>query len=62
MRVDVGMAERWKAGRSCWASGRLRGELVTVDSARCEAAGSFAACLSRLGRMMEAIGQVCGGR
>jgi hypothetical protein len=43
MRVDFGMAARWKAGRSCWASGRL-----TVDN-------FGTACLTRLGRMIEAI-------
>ena len=55
MRVDFGIAERWKAGRSCWASGRLTVEFVTVDSMRCEAAGFAQACLRRPGRMIEAI-------
>jgi hypothetical protein len=54
MRVDVGMDARSKAGRSCWASGRL----AMVDSMR------GAACLRRPGRMMEAIAVVvaCAGR
>jgi len=50
MRVDFGIVARWKAGRSCWASGRL-----IVDSMRCEAADFGTACLMRLGRMIEAI-------
>ena len=54
MRVDWGMAERWNAGRSVWASGRLRVE-VAVDSMRCEAWVGGQACLRRPGRMTEAI-------
>lgn len=54
------MAERWKAGRKCWASGRLTGELVMVDSMRWAATGFWTACLRRLGRMIEAIAQVVG--
>jgi hypothetical protein len=62
MRVDLGMAERWKAGRSCWASGRLT-ELVTVDSMRCGVTGFWTACLMKLGRIVEAIAQssMCNG-
>lgn len=56
-RVDWGMAERWKAGRSCWASGRFMVE-VAVDSMRCEAVGWAQACLKRVGRIMEAIAVV----
>jgi hypothetical protein len=56
-RAALGTAERWKAGRSCWASGRLMVEPARVDSMRCAAAGVEKAGLARLGRMIEAIAQ-----
>jgi hypothetical protein len=61
MRVDLGTAESWKAGRSCWASGRATGELAAVDSMRWEEADAGTACRSSVGRMMEAIVQECRG-
>jgi hypothetical protein len=54
MRVDFGMAERWNAGRSVWASGRLSVD-VAVENMRCEAWAGGQACLRRPGRITEAI-------
>lgn len=54
MRADLGIAMRWNAGRSCWASGLVE-EAAKVDSMRWAGAGCWNACLMRPGRRTEAI-------
>lgn len=55
--VDLGIAERARAGRSFWTNGEvcLMDELVMVENMRWEAAGLWRPCLSRPGRIIEAI-------
>lgn len=50
MRVDLGTAERWRAGRRWWATDRVE-DVVKVESMR----GAAKTCLAREGRMREAI-------
>jgi hypothetical protein len=55
--VDLGAAVRAKAGRSCWANGDicLMEELLKVENMRWVVAGLAMLCLSKPGRMREAI-------
>jgi hypothetical protein len=58
--VDLGIAERAKAGRSCWTNGEdgFMVELAAVVNMRWAAMGAWQACRRRPGRTIEAIAAV----